>query len=96
MTLFRQGQVLKTYHVALGRGGQGQKVQAGDTKVPEGVYRIVGRNAHSAFHRALRVGYPTPEQVQQAHERGLDPWWRHHGSRNTQWFRVARFASSAS
>jgi murein L,D-transpeptidase YafK len=73
LTLFRQGQVLKTYHVALGRGGQGQKVQAGDNKVPEGVYRIMGRNAHSAFHRALRVGYPTPEQVQQAHEQGLDP-----------------------
>ena len=39
----------------------------------EGVYRIVGRNPHSAFHRALRVGYPTPEQVRQAQARGVDP-----------------------
>jgi hypothetical protein len=60
LTLFRGGNVLKTYRVALGRGGPGQKLQAGDNKVPEGVYQIVGRNAHSAFHRALRVGSPTP------------------------------------
>jgi murein L,D-transpeptidase YafK len=73
LTLFRQGKVLKTYRVALGRSGAGPKLQAGDNRVPEGVYRIVGRNPHSAFHRALRVGYPTPEQVRQAQARGIDP-----------------------
>ena len=61
LTLFRDGRPLKTYRVALGRGGPGQKLRGGDNKVPEGVYRIVGRNSHSAFHRALCVGYPTPE-----------------------------------
>ncbi len=66
LTLYRQGKVLKTYRVALGRGGIGPKVQAGDNRVPEGVYKIVGRNSHSAFHRALKVGYPTPDQVRQA------------------------------
>jgi murein L,D-transpeptidase YafK len=73
LTLFSDGQPIKTYRIALGRGGLGQKFQAGDNKVPEGVYRIVGRNPHSAFHLALRVGYPTPEQVGQAHQRGVDP-----------------------
>lgn len=73
LTLYRQGQVLKTYRVALGRGGLGPKVQAGDNRVPEGVYRIVGRNPHSAFHRALRVGYPTPEQIRRAQARGVAP-----------------------
>jgi murein L,D-transpeptidase YafK len=73
LTLFRQGKILKTYRVALGRGGPGQKSQAGDNRVPEGVYRIVGRNPHSAFHRALRVGYPTAEQVRDAKARGVDP-----------------------
>jgi murein L,D-transpeptidase YafK len=73
LTLCRQGRVLKTYRVALGRGGAGPKLQAGDNRVPEGLYRIVGRNPHSAFHRALRVGYPTPEQVRQAQVRGVDP-----------------------
>ena len=73
MTLLRRGEVLKTYAVALGRGGTGSKIRAGDNRVPEGLYRIEGRNAHSAFHRALRVGYPTPEQARQAHLRGVDP-----------------------
>jgi murein L,D-transpeptidase YafK len=73
LTLFRDGRPLKTFRVALGRGGSGQKVRGGDNKVPEGMYRIVGRNSHSAFHRALRVGYPTPEQIRQAQARGFDP-----------------------
>jgi murein L,D-transpeptidase YafK len=73
LTLYRQGQPLKTYQVALGRGGIGPKTQAGDNKVPEGVYRIVAHNPHSAFHRALKVGYPTPEQARLATARGINP-----------------------
>lgn len=73
MMLMRDGVVLKSYRVALGRGGAGQKVRAGDNKVPEGVYLIVGRNAQSAFHRALRVGYPTQQQVRDAQRKGVDP-----------------------
>ena len=73
LTLYRQGNVLKTYRVALGRGGTDPKVQAGDNRVPDGEYRIVGRNPHSAFHRALKLGYPTPDQVRQAQSRGVNP-----------------------
>ena len=73
LTLFRDGQPIKQYSVALGRGGIGPKQQAGDNKVPEGTYRIVSRNPHSAFYRALRVGYPTPSQAATARARGIDP-----------------------
>ena len=73
LTLFRDGHRIKQYSVALGRGGLGPKQQAGDNKVPEGTYRIVGRNPHSAFYRALRVGYPTPSQLAAARARGVDP-----------------------
>ncbi len=73
MMLMHDGQVLKTYRVALGRGGLGPKVRAGDNRVPEGVYPVAGRNAHSTFHRALRVGYPTPEQVRRDRREGIDP-----------------------
>ena len=73
MTLFRDDQPLKQYRVALGRGGLGPKLQAGDNKVPEGTYRIVSRNPHSAFYRALRVGYPTPSQAAAARAHGIDP-----------------------
>lgn len=73
LTLFEGGRVLKVYRVALGRGGLGPKVHAGDNKVPEGMYLIAGRKQYSAFHRALRVGYPTSQQVRLAHEQGIDP-----------------------
>lgn len=72
MTLVREGRALRTYRVALGRGGIGPKLRAGDDKVPEGVYRITGRNDRSAFHLSLRIGYPTPQQVREARSRGLD------------------------
>lgn len=73
LTLFHDGQPIKQYRVALGRGGLGPKQIAGDNKVPEGTYRIVSRNPHSEFYRALRVGYPTPSQVAAAHARGINP-----------------------
>lgn len=73
LTLFRDGQPIRQYSVALGRGGLGPKQQAGDNRVPEGTYRIVSRNPQSAFYRALRVGYPTPSQAAAAHARGIDP-----------------------
>lgn len=50
--------VLKTYIVALGRGGPGPKVKEGDKKVPEGLYRISGRKLDSHFHYALKISYP--------------------------------------
>ena len=73
LTLIRDGQPIKQYKVALGCGGLGPKDHAGDNRVPEGTYRIVSRNPHSAFYRALRVGYPTPQQVTAARTRGIDP-----------------------
>jgi len=73
MTLMKQGRVVRTYQVALGRGGPGPKVEAGDNKVPEGVYRITGRNPVSAYHLSLRIGYPTTSQAQRARRAGIDP-----------------------
>ena len=73
MSLYNRGRLLATYHVALGRGGSGQKLRAGDNRVPEGIYPIVARNSQSAFHRSLRLGYPTSEQRFAARQMGADP-----------------------
>lgn len=73
MQLLRQGVVVKTYQVALGRGGMGNKSRQGDNRVPEGAYRIAGRNPHSAFHLSLHIGYPTQEQARAAAAAGIDP-----------------------
>jgi murein L,D-transpeptidase YafK len=73
MTLFAGPRAIAAYHVSLGRGGLAPKTRQGDKRTPEGDYRITGRNAGSAYHRSLRIGYPTPAQVAAARRAGVDP-----------------------
>jgi murein L,D-transpeptidase YafK len=65
--------VVRSYSVALGRGGLGPKQQQGDHKTPEGVYRIDFRNQSSRFHRALHVSYPNEADKERARKLGVDP-----------------------
>lgn len=73
MTLFAGGGAVARYRVALGQGGLAPKEREGDARVPEGEYRITGRNARSAYHRSLRIGYPRSDQVAAARRAGIDP-----------------------
>lgn len=65
--------VLKTYTVALGRGGAGPKVREGDEKTPEGLYRISGRKRESGYHYALVISYPAAKDVAAAKKIGARP-----------------------
>ena len=56
--LLRDGEVLRSYLVALGRQPRGTKLYQGDGRTPEGTYEITAFNAQSRFHRSLRVSYP--------------------------------------
>jgi murein L,D-transpeptidase YafK len=73
MTLLRQGRVLRTYKVALGREPRGPKIQIGDNRTPEGEYTIDLRNAHSQFHLSLRISYPNQADRERARKLGVDP-----------------------
>ena len=73
MTVYREGQPIRKFRVAIGRGDPGPKRQQGDGRVPEGSYRITAHNPNSAFHLSLRIGYPTAEQVADAAKRGVKP-----------------------
>ena len=66
LQLFSGAKLLKTYRVALGSHPAGAKSCEGDGKTPEGTYRIVSRNAKSAFHKSLRVSYPNDHDRAQA------------------------------
>lgn len=50
--------LLKTYPILGASGTLGPKLAEGDNQVPEGRYRVESLNPNSAFHLALRVGYP--------------------------------------
>ncbi len=73
LVVIRGGQVFKSYRVALGRNPVGAKRQQGDRKTPEGDYKIIGRNARSAFHRSLRVSYPNAADIVRARKAGVHP-----------------------
>lgn len=70
--LMRNGQILKSYKVALG-DPVGDKVKAGDKKTPEGQYVIDGMNSHSRFYRALHISYPTAADRERARRQGVNP-----------------------
>jgi murein L,D-transpeptidase YafK len=72
LSVFRGGEKLKTYRVALGRNPVGAKEEAGDMKTPEGVYAIDYRNPRSDYHLALHVSYPSAQDNARATERGVN------------------------
>jgi murein L,D-transpeptidase YafK len=73
MTLMRNGQAFKTYRVALSREPVGPKEREGDHRVPEGLYTIDSKNAHSRFHLALHISYPNPADRERARKLGVKP-----------------------
>ena len=40
---------------------------------PEGQYLITAHNDASAYHLSLRIGYPTPAQIEAADQAGVNP-----------------------
>jgi len=73
LTLKRGDKQLAQYTVALGGTPVGPKRCIGDSKTPEGTYRIIGRNSKSAFYRSLKLSYPTKEDRENAKRLGCSP-----------------------
>ena|SRR5579883_785472 len=73
MQLLRGNEVLRTYHVALGRKPFGQKMEAGDGRTPEGRYFIDRRNMFSDYHLALHISYPDSNDLRRAAALGVEP-----------------------
>lgn len=73
MYLMRDGNVIRSYHVALGRNPFGHKNQEGDGRTPEGGYLIDWRNQNSDFHLSLHISYPRPQDYTSASAAGKDP-----------------------
>ena len=73
LMLISQGEVLKTYKIALGGNPIGPKERQGDNKTPEGTYVIDGRNKDSRFHLSLHISYPNERDKNRAKELGDSP-----------------------
>lgn len=73
MVVYRDGQQLKEYRIALGFAPQDDKVKQGDGKTPEGSFRIDRRNDRSAYHLSLGIDYPRAQDRARAVKAGYDP-----------------------
>ena len=73
LTLFSEGEVIKTYKIALGGNPVGPKVMQGDNKTPEGIYTIDSRNSNSEYHLSLHISYPNEKDKRRAKELGVSP-----------------------
>lgn len=55
----KQGdRIIKRFHVATGKGGEGTKRVQGDKKTPVGVYRIIDLKENSKFYLFMQLDYP--------------------------------------
>lgn len=76
LTLYSGSTPLKSYHVALGDGGLGDKVRSGDHKTPEGTFYIAEKSvlppaSKDLGTRWMRVSYPNIEDAQRGLNTGL-------------------------
>lgn len=70
MSVFFNGQVLKTYKIALGFSPKGHKEKEGDGKTPEGNYHISKKNPASNFFLSLKISYPSQQDQVNATKKG--------------------------
>ena len=72
LLLMRGGNVVRSYHVALGLSPVGQKERSGDFRTPEGSYRLERRNPRSDYFLSIKVSYPNPVDLKRARARHWD------------------------
>jgi murein L,D-transpeptidase YafK len=73
MLLLRDGEVIKTYRISLGKNPNGHKTRSGDKKTPEGTYVLDYRKMSDKFHRSIHISYPNGEDLHKAQQNGLTP-----------------------
>ena len=73
LQLLSQGNVIKTYKVALGGDPIGAKTRQGDHKTPEGLYVLDSRNLHSQFYKSIHISYPSARDRAAARRKGVSP-----------------------
>jgi len=73
MVLMNNGEIIKSYRVALGRNPAGPKIRQGDCRTPEGRYVLDHRNSHSRFYRSIHISYPNSDDIAGAKKRGVNP-----------------------
>jgi murein L,D-transpeptidase YafK len=73
LELWNGSHLLKRYTISLGHNPLGPKTHEGDSRTPEGPYRIDYRNPDSRFHLALHISYPDSLAIRRAKTLNVSP-----------------------
>lgn len=73
MELLLEGEVVRTYAIALGANPIGHKQRQGDERTPEGRYVLDWQNPNSCCFRSLHISYPNAADKAAARAQGVDP-----------------------
>ena len=71
--LMQDGEIFRTFDIALGIRPVGDKLYEGDFRTPEGFYTLDRRNPNSEFFLSIQVSYPNGQDIREARSQGLDP-----------------------
>ena len=71
--LYRDGEILRSFDVALGLVPEGPKRRSGDFRTPEGEYYLEAKNPDSDYFLSIKVSYPNAEDRARALAAGVDP-----------------------
>lgn len=71
--LMREGDVLRSYEIALGLAPEGHKSREGDFRTPEGDYRLRRRVIDSDFFMSIEISYPNQSDIAAAKSMGVPP-----------------------
>jgi murein L,D-transpeptidase YafK len=71
--LLNEGEIFRTFKIALGMVPEGDKKQEGDFKTPEGRYLLDMRNPKSDYFLSIHISYPNAADLQEARSNGVSP-----------------------
>ena len=71
--LLQNGEIFRTFRIALGIRPEGDKKREGDFRTPEGRYTLDRRNPNSEFFLSIHISYPDAGDRREARETGVDP-----------------------
>lgn len=71
--LLADGEIFRTFKIALGIVPEGDKKQEGDFKTPEGRYLLDARNPNSEYFLSIHISYPNATDRRESANLGVNP-----------------------
>lgn len=73
MLLYKDGEVIRRYWIALSDRPRGHKQFEGDRRTPEGTYTLDYVKENSTYYRAFHISYPNSQDIANARRLGKRP-----------------------